>query len=75
MNQIYTSAQYNNDLFSNLFIDSSSDNKNILVSELDIELSNMDQSTCNKKNDKIDNQNMNIIEDEEDTNQKSNEQK
>lgn len=73
LNQIYTSAQYNNDLFSNLFIDSSSDNKNILVSELDIELSNMDQSTCNKKNDKIDNQNMNIIEDEEDTNQKSNE--
>ena len=33
----------------------------------------MDQSNCNKKNDKSDNQNMNIMEDEEDTNQKSNE--
>ena len=74
LNQIYTYEEYNNDLFSNLFIDTSFDNKNILVSELDIELSNMDQSNCNKKNDKIDNnQNMNIIEDEEDTNQKSNE--
>ena len=73
LNKIYTNEPYNNDLFSNLFIDSSSDNKNILVSELDIELSNMEQSNCNKKNDKIDNHKMNIIDDEEDTNQKSNE--
>ena len=63
----------NNDLISNLFIDTSSDNKNILVSELDIELSNIDQSNCNRKNDKSDKKNINIIEDEEDTNQKSNE--
>ena len=73
LNQIYTNEQYNNDLFSNLFIDNSSDNKNILVSELDIELSNMDQNNCNKKNDKIEERNLNVIEDEEDTNQKSNE--
>ena len=74
LNLIYTNnEQYNNDLFSNLFIDTSSDNKNILVSELDIELSNIDQSNCNKKNDKSDIKNINIIEDEEDTNQKSNE--
>ena len=72
-NEQYNNEQYNNDLFSNLFIDTSSDNKNILVSELDIELSNMDQSNCNKKNDKSDKKNINIIEDEEDTNQKSNE--
>ena len=73
LNQIYENEQYNNDLFSNLFIDNSSDNKNILVSELDIELSNMDQNNCNKKNDKIEERNLNVIEDEEDTNQKSNE--
>ncbi len=73
LNQMYTNEEYNNDLFSNLFIDNSFDNKNILVSELDIELSNMDQSSCNRKNDKNDNQNINIIEDEEDTNQKTNE--
>ena len=73
LNQIYTNEEYNNDLFSNLFIDNSFDNKNILVSELDIEFSNMDQSSCNRKNDKNDNQNINIIEDEEDTNQKTNE--
>ena len=73
LNQIYANEQYNNDLFSNLFIDNSSDNKNILVSELDIELSNTDQNNCNKKNDKIDERNLNVIEDEEDTNQKSNE--
>ena len=70
LNQIYTNEQYNNELFSNLFIDTSSDNKNILVSELDIELSNIEQSNCNKKDDK---QNINIIEDEEETNQKTNE--
>ena len=74
LNLVYTNKeQYNNDLISNLFIDTSSDNKNILVSELDIELSNIDQSNCNRKNDKSDKKNINIIEDEEDTNQKSNE--
>lgn len=74
LNEINTEEPFNNDLFSNLFIDSSSDIKNVLVSELDIELSNIEQSNCNKKNDKSDNnQNMNIIDDEEDTNQKSNE--
>ena len=64
---------FNNDLFSNLFIDSSTDNKNILISELDIELSNIEQSNNNKNNNNTENQNMNFIDDEEDTNQKSNE--
>ena len=73
LNLIYSNDQYNNDLFSNLFIDNSSENKNILVSELDIELSNTEQSNYGKKNEK-EKQNKNIIEDEEDTNQKSNEQ-
>jgi len=64
---------FNNDLFSNLFIDSSTDNKNILISELDIELSNIEQNNNNKNNNNTENQNMNFIDDEEDTNQKSNE--
>ena len=64
---------FNNDLFSNLFIDSSTDNKNILISELDIELSNIEESNNKKNNNNTENQNMNFIDDEEDTNQKSNE--
>jgi len=64
---------FNNDLFSNLFTDSSTDNKNILISELDIEISNIEQSNNNKNNNYTENQNMNFIDDEEDTNQKSNE--
>ena len=72
-NQVYPNEPFNNDLFSNLFIDSSSDNKNILISELDIELSNIEQSNINKNNNNTENQNMNFIDDEEDTNQKSNE--
>ena len=60
---------FNNDLF----IDSSTDNKNILISELDIELSNIEQSNNNKNNNNTENQNMNFIDDEEDTYQKSNE--
>ena len=44
---------FNNDLFSNLFIDSSTDNKNILISELDIELSNIEQSNNNKNSIKM----------------------
>ena len=72
-NQVYPNDPFNNDLFSNLFIDSSTDNKNILISELDIELSNIEQSNINKNNNNTENQNMNFIDDEEDTNQKSNE--
>ena len=72
-NQVYPNDPFNNDLFSNLFIDSSTDNKNILISELDIELSNIEQSNINNNNNNTENQNMNFIDDEEDTNQKSNE--
>ena len=72
-NQVYHNDPFNNDLFSNLFIDSSTDNKNILISELDIEISNIEQSNINKNNNNTENQNMNFIDDEEDTNQKSNE--
>ena len=72
-NQVYPNDPFNNDLFSNLFIDSSTDNKNILISELDIELSNIEESNNKKNNNNTENQNMNFIDDEEDTNQKSNE--